>query len=172
MSEETGTKIITDEERREALRQKIAASEERNAQRTFADQAKEAADTALDYVRENPLKSVAAVALGALAIGAMTRRGRNVATNAGKKTSKFAALASDAAIAYTMSLLDAAGDAVETGQHKMADFSDTVGDKARKFRRFSAKEAHEVSDQVNKVARKTGRSTRKTIKDLRSRLTH
>ncbi|MEO1967993.1 MAG: hypothetical protein ABGW87_04680 [Sphingomonadaceae bacterium] len=172
MSEETGTKIITDEERREALRQKIAASEERNAQRTFADQAKDVADSALDYVRENPLKSVAAVTLGALVIGAMTRRGRKAATKAGKRTSKFAALASDAAIAYAMSLIDAAGDAAETGQRKLSEFGDTVEDRARKLRRSASEETREISGQVQKMARKTGRSTRKRIKDLRSRLTH
>ena len=36
----TETKPQTDEERREALRQRIEASEQRNAERSFADQAK------------------------------------------------------------------------------------------------------------------------------------
>jgi ElaB/YqjD/DUF883 family membrane-anchored ribosome-binding protein len=72
----------TPEEKRDALRMKIEASERRIAERTFADQAKEAADGALEYTRQNPLTVAGgALALG-LMIGLMTKPGRRVATNA------------------------------------------------------------------------------------------
>ena len=172
MTELATTPALTDEDRREALRQKIAASEARNAERSFADQAREVADGALDYVRANPIKSVAAVAVSALAIGALTRRGRKTATKASKRTGKLASVVSDAVIAYTMSLLDSAGHAAEAGQDKLSDLGETVGGKARRFGRYAAKESGDVSSSLQKAAKKTGRSTGKRIKDMRARMSH
>ncbi len=51
----TDTKPQTDEERREALRQRIEASEQRNAERSFADQAKDVLDSATDFAKKHPL---------------------------------------------------------------------------------------------------------------------
>ena len=78
MSNETDTKILSDEDKRAALRDKIDAAEQRNAERSVADMAKDAADTVTDFAKRHPLATVAgAIGLG-LAIGAMTRPGRRL----------------------------------------------------------------------------------------------
>jgi ElaB/YqjD/DUF883 family membrane-anchored ribosome-binding protein len=158
----------TDAEKREALRGKIAAAEKRQAQRSFADQAKDAADSALGYVRANPLKTVAAVAASALVIGALTRPGRR----AGRKAGALAGVATDAALAYGLSLLDSAGSAASKGQDKLADLGGSVGDKARAWQSAAAKEGSQLSDYLVEAARRSGKRAGKSIDDLRSRLRH
>ena len=162
----------TDAEKREALRGKIAAAEERQAQRSFADQAKDAADSALGYVRANPLKAVAAVTIGALVIGALTRPGRRAGAKAGRKDGALAGVATDAALAYGLSLLDSAGSAASKGQERLADLGGSVGDKARAWQSAAAKEGSQLSDYLVEAARRSGKRAGKSIDDLRSRLRH
>lgn len=162
----------TDAEKREALRDKIAASEQRQAERSFADQAKDAADNALGYVRANPLKTVAAVAVGALVIGALTRPGRRAGARAGRKASEFASIASDAALAYGISLLDGASHAASKGQDRLADIGSAVGSKANEWGAAASKEGSQLSDYLVSAARRSGKRAGKTIDDLRSRLQH
>ncbi len=162
----------TDAEKREALRGKIAASEERQAQRSFADQAKDAADNALGYVRANPLKTVAVVTVGALVIGALTRPGRRAGAKAGRKASKFATVASDAALAYGLSLIDGASHAASKGQDKLSDIGSTVGSKASAWTSAAGKEGSQLSDYLVEAARRSGKRAGKTIDELRSRIQH
>ena len=158
----------TDAEKREALRGKIAAGEKRNSERSFADQAKVAADTALDYVKANPIKAVAGVAIGALLIGAMTRPGRR----AGRKAGALATVATEAALAYGLGLLESAGSAASKGQDKLADLGETVGNRARAWQSTAAAEGTALSDYLVDAARKSGKRASKTIDELRNRLSH
>lgn len=158
----------TDAKKREALRAKIEAGEQRQAERGFAEQARDAADGALDYVRANPFKAVAAVAVGALLIGAMTRPGRRL----GRKTGRLAGAATDAAMAYGLSLLDSAGNAASKGQDRLADLGDSVGSKARSWQSAAARETSDLSDYLRTAARRSSKRAGKTIDDLRSRLTN
>lgn len=162
----------TDAEKREALRGKIAAGERRNSERSFADQAKAAADGALDYVKANPIKSVAAVTIGALLIGAMTRPGRRAARDAGEKASAFASVATEAALAYGLGLLDAASGAASKGRDKLAELGETIGPKARAWQATAAKEGSALSDYLVDAAKRSGKRAGKTIDELRSRLQH
>lgn len=166
------TSAKTDVEKRTALKEKIAAGEERQAERSFAEQAKNAADNALSYVRANPLKSVAAVAVSALIIGALTRPGRKMGKKVGRKTGKLASVASDAALAYGLSLLDTASGAASKGQDKLGDLGSAVGDKARAWQSTAAKEGSQLSDYLVEAARRSGKRAGKTIDDLRSRIQH
>lgn len=151
----------TDAEKREALRDKITTGEQRNAQRNFAD-------NALEYVKANPLKTIAGVTIGALLIGAMTRPGRK----AGKKAGALAGVATEAALAYGLGLLESAGTAASKGQDKLADLGETVGDKARSWQSTAAKEGSDLSDYLVKAAKRGGKRAGKTIDELRSRLQH
>jgi hypothetical protein len=64
---------------RDSLRARIEAAERRNAERSIADQARAAANAAVDYTRAHPLTVIGgALALG-LAIGLLTRPGRQLA---------------------------------------------------------------------------------------------
>lgn len=166
------TTAKTDAEKRAALRGKIAAGEKRQAQRSFTDQAKDAADSALGYVRANPLKSVAAVAVGALVIGALTRPGRRAGAKAGRKAGALASVATDAALAYGLSLLDGASSAASKGQDKLSDIGGAVGDKASAWKSAAAREGSQLSDYLVEAARRSGKRAGRTIDDLRSRLQH
>ncbi|MBU2033289.1 MAG: hypothetical protein KKH37_05910, partial [Alphaproteobacteria bacterium] len=107
MSEETGTKILTDEDKRARLREKIGAAEQRNEERSVGDIAREAADTVTDFAKRHPLATVAgAIGLG-LAIGAMTRPGRRLT----RRTGALAAMAADTAMSYGLNAFDRAGTA-------------------------------------------------------------
>ena len=158
----------TDAERREALRGKIKAGEQRQAKRSFADQAKDAADSAMGYVRANPLKTVAAVTAGALVIGALTRPGRR----AGRKAGALASVASEAALAYALGLFDSASNAASKGHHKLADVGEAVGTKARLWQAAAGREGSDVSEYLVKAARRSGKRAGRTIDELRNRLSH
>lgn len=162
----------TDAQKREALREKIAAGEKRNADRSLADQAKAAADSALDYVKANPLKAVAGVAVGALLIGAMTRPGRRAARKTGAKAGAFATLASEAALAFGLGLLDRTGKAASKGQDKLADLGESVGSTARAWQSTAAREGSALSDYLVDAAKRSGKRASKSIDELRNRLQH
>lgn len=120
-------------EKRDELRAKIEASERRQAQRTIADDAKEAAGAATTYVKENPLMVLGGAIAAGLVIGLMTKPGRRAAgkaasgaagaasgaakgaaKSAGKavksRGSSFAALLTDALVAYGVKMIDKAVD--------------------------------------------------------------
>lgn len=155
----------SDAEKREALKGKIAAGERRNADRGIAA-------GALDYVKAHPLKSMAGVALGALLIGAMTRDGRKAGRKAGKKASALAGVATEAALAYGLGLLDAASGAASKGQDKLAELGESVGPKARAWQSAAAREGSALSDYLVDAAKRSGKRAGKTIDELRSRLQH
>lgn len=158
----------TDAQKREALRAKIDQGQARQTERNYAEQAKAVADDALEYVKANPLKTVAAVAVGALMIGAMTRPGRK----AGKRAGRLAGVATDAVIAYGLSLLDAGKDAAESTPGRLADLSDTARKNAREWQDYAAREGSELSDYLIAAAKRSGKRASKTIDELRSRIAH
>ncbi len=106
------------------------------------------------------------MAVGALIIGAMTRPGRRL----GRKTGAIAGVATDAALAYGLSLLDTASGAASKSQDKLADFGDTVGDKARTWQSAVTREGSQLSDYLVDTARRSGKRAGRTIDDLRSRI--
>ncbi|MEL7445952.1 MAG: hypothetical protein AAGK02_09075 [Pseudomonadota bacterium] len=93
-------------EERDELRAKIEARERRIAERTLGDSAKEAADAAVNYTREHPLKVVGGAIIIGVLIGLMTKPGRRAA---GAATSRAAGFASN----VTQSAATAAGNAAD-----------------------------------------------------------
>ncbi len=125
-------------EKRDALRAKIEASERRQAERTVADDAKDAAGAATQYVKDNPLTVLGGAIAAGLLIGMMTKPGRRAAgkaaagaasaasgaakgaaKSAGKavksRGASFASLLTDAMVAYGIKMID---KAVETDNSK------------------------------------------------------
>ncbi|MEP1420333.1 MAG: hypothetical protein ABJK59_01010 [Erythrobacter sp.] len=114
---------MTDDAKRDVLRQKIEANERRIADRTLGEQAKEAVDAAVDYTKANPLKVIGgAVAVG-LAIGLMTQPGQRVA---GKAASSAASAASGAASKVSGAASSAADAAVGTVKNAAKDRSSAL----------------------------------------------
>ncbi len=172
MTEQTGTKIQTDEEKRAQLRDKIGAGEQRNAERSVADMAKEAADTVTDFAKRHPLATVAgAIGIG-LAIGAMTRPGRRLT----RRTGVLAAMAANTARDYGLNAFDRAGTATSSAARAssdgMADLGETFGSIFRNLRRDAAYRADVTGDALRGTKRRAGRKASRTMRDLRSRLNH
>lgn len=172
MTKETGTKILTDEDKRAELREKIHAGEQRHAERSVADMAKDAADTVTDFAKRHPLATVAgAIGLG-LAIGAMTRPGRRLT----RRTGAFAAMAAEAARNYGLDAFDRAGTATSSAARSssdgLQDFGETLSSALRSLRRDAAYRADVTGDALRSTKRRTGRKASRTMRDLRSRLNH
>ena len=156
------------EAKRAELRDRIAAAEQRNEQRSFGDYAKEAADGVTSFAKEHPIATVAgAVAIG-VAIGAMTRPGRRLARRGGA----MAALAREAVLAYGLSMIDDIGDLALHGKDRAEDFADTASTRARGFGRRARTGASNLAEDAGLLGRRASRSTSRSIRDLRRKVTH
>lgn len=134
------------EDKREALRQKIAAGRQRLAERDLVETAREAGEQAVSFVKKHPLATLGgAVALG-LIIGAMTKPGRRLTRRGGV----LAALATDAALAYGMKLIDQASDAARAGREHLGELGQSAGE----------------------TAAETGRKAGQVVQNLRDRIVH
>lgn len=161
---------MTDQAKRDELRAKIEAGEQRNAERTMGDYARDASEKAAAFVKEHPLAAVAGVAAVGLAIGAMTRPGRRAAQNAGRKTSAFASYAAELGMAYASGLFDAASGAAKSGGEKLGDFGDDMAHKARSARRTASHSAGDVADNLRFIGRKAARQAGRSLREVRSRV--
>ncbi len=151
---------LTDEEKRQQLRARIEAGERRNEERSLADQARDVADSAIEFAKKHPVATVAGAVVVGLAIGAMTRRGREL----GRRGGSLAAYAADAAIAYGLSMIEGAGDRFE-------DLSDAAGTQARRIKRDAGYRLDSMGDTVRSSSRRASRKSSRAYRDLRARLT-
>ena len=159
---------LSDQQKRDQLRARIEAGERRNEERTLADQARDAADTAVEFTKKHPYAVIGgAIAVG-LAIGAMTRPGRRL----GKRGGVLAGLAMDAALAYGARMLDNATNAAQLAGAKFEDLSDTAATTARGLRRDAAYKIDVAGDALRATTRKASRSGSRTARAIKTRLTH
>ncbi len=152
---------LSDQEKRDQLRARIEAGEKRHEERSFMDQAKDVADSAVDFAKKHPVATIAGAITIGLAIGALTRRGRDL----GRRSGSFAAYAADAAIAYGLSILEGAGDKIE-------DFGDAAGTQARRLKRDTGYRLDSMGDALRSNKRRAERKSSRAYRDLRARLTN
>lgn len=180
---------------RDELRAKIEASERRIAQRTLADQARDAAEVATDYAKANPLKVVGGAVIAGLVVGAMTKPGRRVVKSAAtgtagavsgaasgaartvssaakKRSSAFTALVADAVIAYGIKFIDEAMSGARKGQDAIEDVGDSASAKARELRREASYLAGSAADKSRNAARRTRRRAERAVRDLTNRVSN
>ncbi len=183
----------TSSEPRDELRAKIEASERRIAARTIADDAREAANAATEYVKAHPLQVVGGAIAAGLVIGLMTAPGRKAATGAAtgaanavggaasgaaksvstaakKQGSRFGSLIADALVAYGIKLIDDALDGARTGKDKAEDFSDAATAKARVVKRDVEYAAGTAADKTRAVGERTRRKARRAVRNLADRV--
>lgn len=163
---------MTSETKRQALREKIEAGRQRLAERDYAKTAKDAADSATNFVKQHPYATLGGAIFVGVAIGAMTKRGRKVGAKVGQRSGVLTRLLADAAIAYGVKMIDQATDAARTGQDRIEDLSDDLTDKARATKRDAAHMVGTASDKAKSTVRRTSRKASRTLRDLRSRTTH
>ena len=155
----------TPEEKRDILRQRIEAGEQRQSDRSLGEYAKDAGDTALEFVKEHPLTAVAAVAGVALLIGAATRPGRRAVRRASGAVS--GATATSAAVGG--GLLDRLLESARHGGDWLEDRSEDLSRSARSAKRRAAYRGAETQDSLGLLTRRAGRKTGRTLRDLRYR---
>ncbi|MBI1401590.1 MAG: hypothetical protein GC147_00055 [Porphyrobacter sp.] len=182
------TRALATADRRDALRAKIEAAERRNAERSLADQAREAAQAATEYTREHPLTVIAgAVALG-LMVGLATRPGRRVARRAlggvsaaatgaassaaagvkdatGRGTAKIGTLIGDAALAWVMKVVEEMLETAREGQDRLEDFGDESEARARSVRREAGHTLGKAADTARAAAKRTQRKASRAVRD-------
>lgn len=163
---------MTNPDQRDLLRARIEAAQHRNAGRDLAEQARDAAATATDFVKAHPLATVASVALLGLAIGAMTKRGRGAARAAGSRSGRWIGYAVELGLAYAASAMENAGEAARKGQDRVEDIGDAVSDRARSLRREATHRAGDAKDTARRVTREIGKQAVRAVRDVKSRTRH
>jgi hypothetical protein len=97
---------MASDNKRLMLSEKIEAGRKRLAEREIAQQAIEAAQAATGFVRKHPLTTLGgAIGIG-LAIGALTKRGKNL----GKRGGILTGILIDAALAYGIKMIEQAAE--------------------------------------------------------------
>ena len=175
---------------RDALRARIEAAERRNAEKTLADQARAAADAAIDYTRANPLTVIGGAVAFGLVIGLLTRPGRRVAGRAihsagdaisgaassassGVKSitarggSRLGQLIGEAAVAYAMTVIDDVLEAAREGKERAEDLGEAAGTRAKKLSAGASDAAGSAADNTRTLARKTRDAALGVVRDIR-----
>ena len=160
---------MSSEEKRQALKAKIEAAEQRNEERSLGDMAKDATDKATDFVKEHPFATLAGVAVVGLAIGAMTRPGRRAGQQVGRKASSLASYATELGLAYASGIMATAGNVAEAGKDKLEDFGDALNDNAGALRRQAAFKSGNAAAAARGFTREAGKKAGRSIRDLRNR---
>lgn len=161
---------------RDSLRARIEAAERRNAERSLADQARAAADAAVDYTRAHPLTVIGGALAVGLLLGLATRPGRRVAGRAvgavsaaasgvavsaasgvkgvtARGGSKVATLLGEAAMAYAMKLLDELLQGASDGQDKIEELGDGAAKSLKTARETTRKAARKTQDRASRAVR-------------------
>ncbi|QKG71507.1 hypothetical protein [Erythrobacter mangrovi] len=155
----------TDEQKREALRARIEAAQQRNSERTLAEQARQAADEAIAFTRKHPLAVVGGVIFAGFAIGAMTKSGRKV----GKRGSVLVNLALESAFAYGARMLQEALVTARDAGDRLEDIGDSAATTARGLRRDAAYKFDVATDAVRAKSRKVARKGSRAVRSLKER---
>lgn len=174
---------------RDALRARIEAAERRNADRTLADQAREAAEAAVDYTRANPLTVIGGALAVGLLIGLLTRPGRRMASRALHSTtdaisdtassarsgarnlsarggSGLGRMIGQAAMGYAMTIIDEAMETARAGQERAAELGDAAGTQAKKLSANASEAAGTAAGNTRALARKTRDAAVGAVRDL------
>jgi ElaB/YqjD/DUF883 family membrane-anchored ribosome-binding protein len=183
------SRALTDSSR-DSLRARIEAAERRNAERTLADSAREAAKAAAEHTRANPLTVIGGALAVGLMIGLLTRPGRRVArrvvtsatgalsgaassASSGVKSittrggSRIGTMFGEALVAYVMTLVNEVVDTARTGQERAAELGDAAGAQTRKLKAGATDAAGSAAASSRDIARKTRDRAERVVQVLR-----
>jgi ElaB/YqjD/DUF883 family membrane-anchored ribosome-binding protein len=160
------------EAKRQTLKQKVAAGQERNRARTkpestttivdrAGERAIEAKDKFVEFAKEHPIATVAGgLAVGILLAG-LFKAPRRAAIKGGSKAAALAAIGAEVALAYAQQAIEAASEAGRTGADKLDD----LGDNARHLGRDAAERAGELGESARVAARDAGKRIAEAIRN-------
>ncbi len=157
-------------QKRTELKDKVDAAQKRNRAReekSFGDYARDAGSGATSFVKEHPITTLAgAAALGILIAAVVPGPGRRLRKQATKRGAVLAGVLADLAITYGSQALEGAGKAARSGQDKLGDLGEVLGDSARSLR----SSAGDAVDDAGSLSRDAGKRALRTFRDLRSRM--
>lgn len=157
-----------DSKRRE-LKNKVDAAQKRNAERSIGDYARDAGESATSFVKQHPITTVVGgLALGVLIASVVPGPGRRLRKKASARSAALAGVVADLALTYGAQLLDSAEKAADTGGRKLSALGGAIGDSARS----AGRGASSAADNAGDTARDLGKAAVRTLRDLRSRMTH
>ena len=121
------------------------------------------------FVKQHPITTV----VGGLALGVLVASflpgGRKVRKQASARSAVLATALADLAMTYGSQFLESASSAAKAGQDKLGDLGDAIGTGAARARNGAQRSA---ADSAGDNARDIGRAAVKTLRGLRSRITH
>lgn len=158
----SSTRSDTSQDKRDELKARIEAGQRRHDQRSFGDQARDAADAATQFVKEHPIATVVGGLAVGLLIGSMTRSGRRL----GRRAGHLASSASEAAVAFGLGLLDDASDLARHGKDALGDASERAAFKAREAKRDADHYTRSLADRAATTSRLAGRSLSRRLRDI------
>jgi hypothetical protein len=140
-------------DKRKELKKKIEAAEQRNADRSFGNYARSAADGATSFVREHPLTTIAGgLALGVLIAAIIPGPGRRLRKKATARSAVLAGTLADLALTYGAKFLANAEVAAKAGQERIGDLGEAIGDSARDLGRSASDSASRAIETASKTA--------------------
>ncbi len=164
---------MADNEKREELKNRIDAGQQRHANRTVGDYAREARDNATAFVKQHPVATVVGgVAVGMIVASMVPGPGRRMRKKATKRGSALAAMIAELGATYGATLVDHLGSAARSGSDRLEDFGDAIGDGARDIQRGAAARTGAASETARRLTRDVGKKTGRRMRDLRSRFSH
>lgn len=152
----------TTQAKRDELKARITAGQQRNDKRVFTDQARDAIETATHFAKEHPIAVVVGGLTIGLLLGSRTRRGRSVSRKAGS----FASNATEAALSFGLGLFDDAGQAARRGKDASADIAEKLAFKGRQARRDADYYTRSAGDSASVTTRLLGRTLSRRLRDL------
>lgn len=164
---------MADEAKREELKNRIEAGQQRHANRTVGDYAREARDTATAFVKEHPVATVVGgLAIGVIVASMVPGPGRRMRKKATRRGSALAAMAAEIGMAYGASLIDSLGAAARASGDRIEDFGDAIGDGARDLRRQASFQGGAAGEGARRLTRDVGKKAGRKVRDLRARMAH
>lgn len=136
--------------KRTDLKNKIAAAEKRNADRSFEDYARDARDGATSFVKEHPIATLAGgLALGAIVASLLPGPGRRMRKKVGARGALIAGALADLALTYGTQFLDGAGKAAKAGQERASDLGDSLSESARSASRSAGRSISDLRSRFH-----------------------
>lgn len=160
----------TVQEKREEIKARIAAAEEREARASAQSLTVRASATAsnageafVGFVKKHPIGAAAgAVAIGVL-IASLFKAPRQAAVRGGAKAASLAAIGSEIASGFAAQLMEDAGDLGRDGARRAEDLSDRASDRARSLRRSAAHKVGDSADALRIARRETGKALARAL---------
>ncbi len=140
---------MTAPDKRAELKSKIEAAEQRNADRSLSDYARDAADGATSFVKEHPITTlIGGLAIGAIVASILPGPGRRMRKKATARSAVMAGTLADLALTYGTKFLESAEESAKSGQERMGDLGETIADSAREASRSASKKASKALGEL------------------------